>query len=64
MSERRRVTELAGRDPSFVSVHSQPVLEALFSHSRDPCSHRINVDADILGEKTCECFQSLPSRLP
>jgi hypothetical protein len=59
MSERRRVTQLAGRNPSFVSVHSQPVLEALFSHSRRSVTgHRINVDADMLGKQTREGLQA------
>src|SRR5258705_6032752 len=59
MSERRRVTELAGGNPSIrltplptgTGITLQP-----FPQIRS--GHRINVDADILGKKTRERFQA------
>src|SRR5580704_6232270 len=59
MSERRRVTELAGRNPSIrlspVPAGTGSILQP-FSQIRG--GHRINVDADILGEKTREGLQA------
>jgi len=59
MSERRRVTELAGGNPPIrltplptgTGITLQP-----FPQIRS--DHRINVDADILGKKTRERFQA------
>src|SRR5258708_4898414 len=55
MSERRRVTELAGRNPSIgltpLPTGTGSTLQP-FPQIRG--GHRINVDADILGEKTRE----------
>src|SRR6266849_3980073 len=59
MSERRRVTQLARGNPSIcltplptgTGITLQP-----FPQIRS--GHRINVDADILGEKTREGFQT------
>src|SRR5258705_13960091 len=59
MSERRRVTELAGRNPSIrltplptgTGITLQPFLQIR-------SGHRINVDADILGKKTRERLQA------
>src|SRR6266576_411895 len=59
MSERRRGTELAGRDPSIrlcpLPTGTGSTLQPL---PQIRSRHRINIDADILGEKTCECFQT------
>src|SRR5947207_14645943 len=59
MSERWRVTQLARGNPSIrltplptgtgITLHPFPQIRS---------GHRINEDADILGEKTCECFQT------
>src|SRR6266550_2075707 len=59
MSERWRVTQLARGNPSIrltplptgTGITLQPFPQI-------GNGHRINVDADILGEKTCECFQT------
>src|SRR5258708_12274371 len=59
MSERRRVTELAGRNPSIgltpLPTGTGSTLQP-FPQIRG--GHRINVDADILGEKTREGLQT------
>src|SRR5882762_3614074 len=59
MSERRRVTQLGCRNPSVrlcpLPTGTGSTLQP-FPQIRG--GHRINVDADILGEKTCECFQT------
>src|SRR5258707_2369179 len=59
MSERWRVTQLARGNPS-IRLTPLPTSTGItlqpFPQIRS--GHRINVDADILGEKTCECFQT------
>src|SRR5712671_1164085 len=59
MPERRGMMELAGRNPSIrltpLPTGTGSILQP-FPQIRG--GHRINVDADILGEKTCECFQT------
>jgi hypothetical protein len=59
MSERWRVTQLARGNPS-IRLTPLPTSTGItlqpFPQIRS--DHRINVDADILGEKTCECFQT------
>src|SRR5580700_4585235 len=59
MPERRGMTELAGRNPSIrlcpLPTGTGSTLQP-FPQIRS--GHRINVDADILGEKTCERFQT------
>src|SRR5229473_1501914 len=59
MSKRRRATQLACRNPS---IRLSP-LPAGSGSTVEPfpqiCGgHRINVDADILGEETCEGLQT------
>jgi hypothetical protein len=60
MSERRGMTQLAGRNPSLrlspLPTGTGSTLQP-FPQIRD--SHRINVDADILGEQTREGLQAL-----
>jgi hypothetical protein len=64
MSEGRRATQLAGRNPSIrltpLPTGSGNTLQP-FSRIRG--SHRIHVDADILGEETGEGSRRLPSRV-
>jgi len=59
MPERRGMMELAGRNPSIrltpLPTSTGSTLQP-FPQIRG--GHRINVDADVLGEKTCECFQT------
>src|SRR6266481_4728322 len=59
MSERRRATQLAGRNPSIrltpLPTGNGNTLEP-FPQIRS--GHRINVDADILGEKTRKGLQT------
>src|SRR6185369_7427274 len=59
MPKRRGMTELAGRNPSIrlfpLPTGTESTLQP-FPQVRG--GHRINVDADILGEKTCERFQT------
>src|SRR5437660_5491866 len=59
MSERRRVTQLAGRKPTIrlspLPTGTGSTLQP-FPQIRD--GHRINVDADILGEQTREGLQA------
>src|SRR3981189_1326573 len=59
MSERRRVTQLGCRNPSVrlcpLPTGTGSTLQP-FPQIRG--GHRIDVDADILGEKTCEGFQT------
>src|SRR5438270_5675138 len=59
MSERRRTTQLAGRNPS---IRLSP-LPAGNGNTLQPFpqirgGHRINVDADILGEETRQGLQT------
>src|SRR5438270_10559338 len=59
MSERRRATQLAGRNPS---IRLTP-LPTGNGNTRQPFTqirggHWINVDADILSEETRECLQT------
>src|SRR6266481_1795817 len=59
MPERRGMTELAGRNPSIrLSPLPTGTGSTLQPFPQIRGGHRINVDADILGEKTCECFQT------
>src|ERR1700720_1114591 len=59
MSERRRVTELAGRNPSVrLSPLPTGTGSTLQPFPQIRSRHRINVDADILGEETCEGLQT------
>src|SRR4051812_42118104 len=58
MSERWRTTQLACRNPSIRLTPFPTVSGSTFQpfpqiHS----GHRINVDANILGEEACESFQ-------
>src|SRR5205807_2458974 len=59
MSERRRATHLAGRNPSIrltpLPTGNGKTLQP-FPQIRG--GHGINVDADILGEETRECLQT------
>src|SRR5579872_1296751 len=59
MSERRRTTQLAGRNPS-IRLSPLPTGDGNtrqpFPQIRD--GHRINVDADILGEEARQCLQT------
>src|SRR5882724_1253885 len=59
MPERRGMTELAGRNPS-IGLCPLPTAagSTLQPFPQIRGGHRISVDADILGEKTCECFQT------
>src|SRR5207245_303711 len=59
MSERRRVTELAGRNPS-IRLRPLPTASGstLQPFPQIRSGHRINVDADILGEETREGLQT------
>ena len=59
MSERRRVTQLAGRNPSIrLSPLPTGTGSTLQPFPQIPSGHRINVDADILGEQTREGLQT------
>src|SRR6266849_126027 len=59
MSERRRVTELAGRNPSIrLSPLTTGAGSTLQPFPQIRGGHRINVDADILGEKTRKGLQT------
>src|SRR4030081_1333045 len=59
MSERRRVTELASRNPSIrLSPLPTGTGSTLQPFPQIRGGHRINVDADILGEKTREGLQA------
>ncbi len=59
MSERRRVTELAGRNPSIrLSPLPTGAGSTLQPFPQIRGGHRINVDADILGEETREGLQT------
>src|SRR5207245_563422 len=59
MSERRRVTELAGRNPSIgLSPLPTGAGSTLQPFPQIRSRHRINVDADILGEETREGLQT------
>ena len=59
MSERRRVTQLAGRNPSIrLSPLPTGTGSTLQPFPQIRGGHRINVDADILGEETREGLQA------
>src|SRR5258705_10353240 len=59
MSERRRVTQLAGRNPSIcLSPLPTGTRSTLQPFPQVRGGHRINVDADILGEKTRKGLQA------
>src|SRR5438132_10517127 len=59
MSERRRVTELAGRNPSIrLSPLPTGAGSTLQPFPQIRSRHRINVDADILGKETREGLQT------
>src|SRR5213594_2477357 len=59
MSERRRVTELAGRNPSIrLSPLPTGAGSTVQPFPQIRSRHRISVDADILGEKTREGLQT------
>src|SRR5882757_7416573 len=59
MSERRRATHLAGRNPSIrltpLPTGNGKTLQPFPQHRG---GHGINVDADILGKETRECLQT------
>src|SRR5438445_9165011 len=59
MSERRRVTELAGRNPSIgLTPLPTGTGNTLQPFPQIRGGHRINVDADILGEETRQSLQT------
>src|SRR5258705_10194494 len=59
MSERRRVTQLAGRNPSIcLSPLPTGTRSTLQPFPQVRGGHRINVDTDILGEKTRKGLQT------
>src|SRR6266852_2198964 len=59
MSERRRVTELAGGNPSIrLTPLPTGTGSTLQPFPQIHGGHRINVDADVLGEKAREGLQT------
>src|SRR2546430_17368454 len=59
MSERRRTTQLAGRSPSIrLSPFPAGNGNTLQPFPQNRGGHRINVDADILGEETRQGLQT------
>src|SRR2546429_2162297 len=59
MSERRRTTQLAGRNPSIcLSPFPAGNGNTLQPFPQIRGGHRINVDADILGEETRQGLQT------
>src|SRR6266496_4402452 len=65
MSERRRATQLAGRNPSIrLSPLPTGAGSTLSPFPQIRGGHRINVDADILGEETRERLQASAFKTP